>query len=78
MPIGDEPHYKEESTALYVSSLNYASLKTISKVKLVWVNSLTNHLDFNATSRQLSIFRFPSYCAISTLESHKISGTYAG
>ena len=63
----------ESSTALYVSTLNYATLKTISKVCLEWVSDLSSHLEFDPTSRLLYIFRFPSFCALSTLNtSHTV------
>jgi hypothetical protein len=58
----------EGSTALYASSLNYASLKVIGKIHLVWVDDLSSRLDFDSTNQCLSIFRFPSFCALSTLD----------
>jgi hypothetical protein len=67
-PIGSHSNSTQHSTALYVSSLNYASLKMFGKVQLAWVDNLTSHLDFDSTNRRLSIFKFPSYCAISALK----------
>lgn len=67
-PIGSHGSGSPDSTALYVSSLNYASLKMFGKVQLAWVDNLTSHLDFDPTNRQLSIFKFPSYCAVNTLK----------
>ncbi|KAI9684530.1 MAG: hypothetical protein M1822_005618 [Bathelium mastoideum] len=55
------------STVLHVTSLNFASLSTIGKIRLQWVDNLTSHLDFDATNRCLSIFKFPSFCALNTL-----------
>ena len=54
------------TATLHVASLNYASLKMIGKVSLVWTNSLSKHLDFDAANRRLPIFKFPSFCALST------------
>ena len=65
-PIGGSMN--DNSTLLYVSTLNYASLKTIGKIRLNWVDNLSSHLDFNSRDRVLSIFRFPTFCALSTLE----------
>jgi hypothetical protein len=66
------------STALLVPSLNYASLHTIGKIRLAWVGDLTSHLDFDAAKRQLSIFKFPSFCALTTLSDRNLPCTLAG
>jgi hypothetical protein len=58
----------EKSPALFLSTLNYSTLKTIGKVRLAWVDNLTNHLDFEPGTRTLSIFRFPSLCVLSVLK----------
>ena len=63
-PIGSTE--TRSSTALHVSSLNYASLNVIGKINIIWVDSISSHLDFNPANRQLSIFKFPSFCALST------------
>ena len=77
-PIGSHESAKQDSTALYVSSLDYASLKMISKVQLVWTDNLTSHLDFDPTNRQLSVFRFPSFCALGALKESNMPRIYAG
>jgi hypothetical protein len=64
-PIGERKENKP--TVLEVACLNYASLHMIGKIRLEWVNDLTSHLDFDANKRQLFVFRFPSFCALSTL-----------
>ena len=66
-PIGGGSNIDGKSVALYVSTLNYATLKSISKIQLEWVNDLSSHLEFDPVTRVLSIFRFPSFCAMSTL-----------
>lgn len=58
----------EESTVLFTSTLNYDSLKTIGKIRLRWVDDLSSHLDFDSQNRSLSVFRFPSLCALGALE----------
>lgn len=55
------------SAALEVSCLNFSTLKVVGKISLVWVSDLASHLDFDATKRQLCIFRFPSFCALSAV-----------
>lgn len=64
-PIGESK--ENRPVVLEAACLNYASLHRIGKIRLEWVNDLTSHLDFDANKRQLSIFRFPSFCALSTL-----------
>jgi hypothetical protein len=64
-PIGEDN--PTVPVALEVSCLNYASLKDIAKIDLVWVSTLTSHLDFDATKRQLCLFRFPTFCALNAM-----------
>ncbi len=66
------------STVLHVNSLNYKSLRVIGKIHLVWVNNLTSHLDFDATNRRLSIFKFPSFCALRTLADGQAPPVFEG
>lgn len=50
--------------ALYESSLTYASLRRFGAIKIVWVETLKDHLVFDEVARTLSIFRFPSVCVV--------------
>ncbi|OTA54815.1 hypothetical protein K449DRAFT_308912, partial [Hypoxylon sp. EC38] len=63
-PIGEGK--TDRSVTLEVSCLNYESLNEMAKISLVWVDNLTSHLAFDAMRRRLSVFRFPSFCALST------------
>jgi hypothetical protein len=65
--IGTTTAASDKSTDLYVSTLNYDSLRTIGKVRLKWVDSMSNHLELDTRNRTLSIFRFPSFCALVAL-----------
>lgn len=56
-----------ESEALEVSCLNYATLRDIASINLHWVSDLASHLDFDATRRRLSVYRFPTFCALSAI-----------
>jgi hypothetical protein len=49
-------------TPLYPSDLNAYLLRTLLGVKFRWVDSLALHLDFDKSSRTLSLFAFPSMC----------------
>lgn len=52
---------------LYASSLDFFSLYTIGQVRLKWVDTLTAHLAFDRSTRTLSLYRYPSHCAINIL-----------
>jgi hypothetical protein len=65
-PIG-EGDANDGPAALEVSCLNYACLRTIGKIRLVWVDDLASHLDFDAAERTLCVFKFPTFCALSIL-----------
>jgi hypothetical protein len=56
-----------DATVLYVSSLNFSSLQVMGKIRLKWVDNINAHLDFDSRTRTLSIFRYPSFCALTTL-----------
>lgn len=58
---------------LYVSSLNAASLKFVSKIRIVWTSSLGCHLLFNPLKRTLAIYRFPTYCALQCMNGESVS-----
>lgn len=61
----------DESTVLFVSTINYHSLRSIGKVSLKWVDTLSGHLNFDSRTRTLSVFRFPSFCALATIASDR-------
>lgn len=50
-------------TALYPSELNAHLLHTLLRVRFRWVDTLALHLDYDRSSRTLSLFSFPSVCA---------------
>jgi hypothetical protein len=50
----------------HVSNLNVATLKQLADVKIVWVDAVSAHLDFNPTIPALCIFKAPSYCKLHT------------
>jgi len=56
---------QHEVDTLYTSTLNFASLQTISRIRLKWVEDLESHLSFDRLSRTLSVFCLPTYCAYS-------------
>ncbi|KAG9250321.1 uncharacterized protein F5Z01DRAFT_666467 [Emericellopsis atlantica] len=66
-PTRPMPGFHSDSDVLHKSSLNYFSLYTIGKVRLKWVDTLTEHLAFDHSTRTLSLYRYPSHCAINIL-----------
>lgn len=51
-------------TALYPDDLNAHMLHTLMRVRFRWVDSLALHLDYERSSRTLSLFCFPSACML--------------
>ncbi|KAI1420539.1 hypothetical protein F5Y12DRAFT_788172 [Xylaria sp. FL1777] len=56
-----------EAAVIFVSTINYHSLRTIGNVRLKWVDNMSCHLEFDSRTRTLSVFRFPSFCALTTI-----------
>jgi hypothetical protein len=66
------PYARRDGT-LHASSVNFHSLQAIAKLRVVWVDTLAAHLDWNPQERTVSIFRFPSTCVMH-IESKKHIG----
>ncbi len=66
-----ETGVSDQLAALELSCLNYSCLKAIAKIRLVWVEDMASHLDFDAAERTLSVFRFPTFCVLSILRQPK-------
>jgi len=53
-----------EMDSLYQASLNIYVLRYFGKVTIQWVDTISEHLRFNPANRRLSLFRFPTFCAL--------------
>ncbi|KAL4821927.1 hypothetical protein BDW67DRAFT_149843 [Aspergillus spinulosporus] len=53
-----------ETDSLYEASLNIHSLCYFGHVTIQWVDTISEHLRFNPANRRLSLFRFPTFCAL--------------
>jgi len=53
----DDIHLK-----FHVSCMNVATLTSLAKVQLIWVDTISAHLDFDPTIPALYLFRTPSFC----------------
>ena len=51
-----------------VSYLNFHTLSKVAKIQIVFVDSLSLHLEFDEKAKILKVFRFPSYCRLLCLE----------
>ncbi|KAN0114722.1 hypothetical protein V8E51_004266 [Hyaloscypha variabilis] len=49
---------------LIVSYLKFQTLYQVAKIRIVWVDCLSLHLDFDEKSKHLKVFRFPSFCKL--------------
>lgn len=47
---------------LSVSNLCYWSLRKTGKLSIAWIDSMTDHCAFDATRKELKLFRFPAFC----------------
>ena len=54
----------ESSDLLQISNLNFFILKTVGKVNIRWTTTLSSHLAFHERTRTLSLFCFPTFCAL--------------
>jgi hypothetical protein len=59
----------EQFKSVTTTSLNAYSLTCIAKVKIKWVDSLACHLEFDAHSNTLFLFRYPSFCVVNLPQS---------
>ena len=67
----------EQSSVLHVSTLEFQSLQDMGKIRIRWVDDLSSHLDFDSRKRNLAVFRFPSFCAL-TVAVEKRSTVFEG
>ena len=66
------------SEQLVVNYLAFHTLHKVAKIKLEFVNSMCQHLEFDAQTEVLKIFRFPSFCMLIGLKSMAIDSRDGG
>lgn len=73
---GDQSDESIKGTAreadLYEASLNIYSLRYFGHVTIQWVDTISEHLRFNPANRRLSLFRFPTFCALLALHGDNV------
>ncbi|RJE18831.1 hypothetical protein PHISCL_08832 [Aspergillus sclerotialis] len=69
----DEHAYgiSRDADSLYAASLSIYSLRYFGHVTIQWVDTISEHLRFNPANRRLSLFRFPSFCALLAVHSNE-------
>lgn len=48
----------------YVSNVNVAALSKLGNIEIIWVDTVSAHLDFDPTGPSLRLFKLPSYCRL--------------
>lgn len=69
LPVGEGETSKFDggevgSDILEVANLNMATLINIGRINVIWVKSISSHLEFDRLHRQLSLFCMPSVCML--------------
>jgi hypothetical protein len=64
-----------EMDSLYKASLNIYSLGYFGHVTIQWVDTISEHLRFNPANRRLSLFRFPTFCALLAIHGDNVCST---
>lgn len=49
---------------LHASILNCKAMERWGRIRIVWVDNVASHLDFNRAKRQVSIFAHPGFSAL--------------
>lgn len=50
--------------SIIASNVNYYILSKVTGIRVVWVDCLSLHLEFDRRTMTLKLFRFPSFCAM--------------
>ncbi|KAK3331561.1 hypothetical protein B0H66DRAFT_467853 [Apodospora peruviana] len=57
-------HAGGPSDAIRVSNVYFSNLVRVGKIRLEWVDSMTEHLALDERTRTLKLFKYPAYCAL--------------
>jgi hypothetical protein len=53
-----------ESFSLRAPNFHYSNLTKFARITVEWSPSMAQHLDFDATTKTLYLFKYPSFCAL--------------
>ncbi|KAI7786143.1 phosphotransferase [Diaporthe eres] len=54
----------QDHKSIIASNVNYYILSKVTGIRVVWVDCLSLHLEFDRRTMTLKLFRFPSFCAM--------------
>lgn len=54
----------QDHRPIIASNINYYILSKVTEIRIVWVDYLSLHLEFDRRTMTLKFFRFPSFCAM--------------
>ncbi|RAK81446.1 uncharacterized protein BO72DRAFT_368832, partial [Aspergillus fijiensis CBS 313.89] len=52
----------EQQVEVAAQTFNAHALQSIAGIKIKWTTSLSCHLEYNSTTREISVYRFASFC----------------
>ncbi|KAJ5124772.1 uncharacterized protein N7515_008597 [Penicillium bovifimosum] len=58
-------HAFQQQTEVGAKTFNAYALHYIAGIKVKWTDALSCHLEFNSATKEMSLFRFPSFCQFS-------------
>ncbi|KAJ5336222.1 uncharacterized protein N7506_004244 [Penicillium brevicompactum] len=58
-------HAFQQQTEVDAKRFNAYALHYIAGIKVKWTDALSCHLEFNSATKEISLFRFPSFCQFS-------------
>jgi hypothetical protein len=53
-----------DSNILHAEDISFDVLDKLLNIRISWTTSVCEHLEFNVRTKQLKMFRFPSYCVL--------------
>jgi hypothetical protein len=53
-----------DQNILHAEDVSFDTLDKLLNIRILWTSSVCEHLEFNARTKQLKLFRFPSYCVL--------------
>lgn len=54
----------QDHRSITASNINYYILSKVAGIRVVWIDCLSLHLEFDRRTLTLKLFRFPSFCAM--------------
>ncbi len=62
-PVSKESSGLRQSK-LFVSNLNASTLQDLAHIQIIWIDTISAHLDFDPTIPSVKLFRLPSFCKL--------------